>query len=156
LPRSFCNAARSECPFLSDAKTSYRVSFKFKVLFLAWKLLLKGQDKTKEEGTMKTREAARKGAYIGAGVGLVLFAIIGFLPGSFLGGVVGLNIAGGIFGFPLSSALLPRIIVGISMLLGIFVSALIFIMGSSIGGWLIGYVIDSLRAGKPVEAEAKR
>jgi len=99
---------------------------------------------------MKTRETARKAAYIGAGAGLVLFAVLGLLPGSFLGGVIGLNIAGGIFGFPLTSALLPRLIVGVSMLLGVFVSALIFVTSSSILCWLIGSVIDSLKAGKAV------
>ncbi len=106
---------------------------------------------------MKTRETAKKMAYIGAGAGLVLFAVIGLLPGSFLGGVVGLNIAGSLFGMPVSSALLPRLIVGISMLLGVLVSGIIFISGSTILGWLIGYVIDSLKAGKaaPVEVENK-
>jgi hypothetical protein len=106
---------------------------------------------------MKTRETAKKAAYIGAGAGLVLFAVIGLLPGSFIGGVIGLNIAGGIFGLPLTSALLPRLIVGVSMLMGVFVSALIFVMSSSILCWLIGSVIDSLKAGKtvPTEAEVK-
>jgi hypothetical protein len=106
---------------------------------------------------MKTRETAKKMAYIGAGAGLVLFAIIGLLPGSFLGGVVGLNIAGSLFGMPVSSALLPRLIVGISMLLGVLVSGIVFISGSTILGWLIGYVIDSLKAEKaaPVEVENK-
>jgi hypothetical protein len=110
----------------------------------------------KEEEKMKTTETARKTAYIGAGVGLVLFAIIGLLPGSFLGGVVGLNIAGSLFGMPVSSALLPRLIVGLSMLVGVMVSAIIFIAGSTIAGWLIGYVVDSLRAGKTVPVEAKK
>lgn len=104
---------------------------------------------------MKTKEMAKKTAYIGAGAGLVLFAVIGLLPGSFLGGVIGLNIAGSLFGLPVSSALLPRLIVGISMLLGVLVSGIIFIAGSTIIGWLIGYVIDSIKAGKIVEAEAK-
>jgi hypothetical protein len=104
---------------------------------------------------MKTSETARKAAYIGAGAGLVLFALIGLLPGSFIGGVIGLNIAGSLFGMPVSSALLPRIIVGVSMLLGVFVSALMFITASSILAWLIGYAIDALRAGKPAPAEAK-
>ena len=104
---------------------------------------------------MKTRETARKAAYVGAGAGLVLFAVIGLLPGSFIGGVIGLNIAGSIFGLPLSSALLPRLVVGISMLLGVFVSALMFIMTCSIACWLIGTVIDVLKAGHAVHAEAK-
>jgi hypothetical protein len=102
------------------------------------------------------REIAKKMAYIGAGAGLVLFAILGLLPGSFLGGVVGLNIAGSLFGMPVSSALLPRLIVGISMLLGVLVSGIIFVSGATVTGWLIGYVIDSLMAGKPVAAEVKK
>lgn len=104
---------------------------------------------------MKTNEMARKMAYIGAGAGLVLFAVVGLLPGSFLGGVIGLNIAGSLFGLPVSSALIPRLIVGMSMLMGILVSGIIFIAGSSVIGWLIGYVIDSLRVGKAVPVEVK-
>lgn len=104
---------------------------------------------------MKTKEMAKKMAYIGAGAGLVLFAIIGLLPGSFLGGVVGLNIAGSLFGMPVGSALLPRLIVGISMLLGVLVSGIIFISGATAAGWLIGYVIDALATGRTVAAEVR-
>ena len=104
---------------------------------------------------MKTRAMTEKMAYIGAGVGLVLFAVIGLLPGSFLGGVLGLNIAGSIYGMPLTSALMPRIIVGLSMLLGVLVSGVIFISVSTVAGWLIGYVVDSLRTGRIITAEAK-
>lgn len=104
---------------------------------------------------MKTREMAKRMAYIGAGAGLVLFAVLGLLPGSFIGGVIGLNIAGSLFGMPVSSALLPRLIVGISMLLGVLVSGIIFVAGSTVAGWLIGSIIDSLRAGETVTAEVK-
>ena len=104
---------------------------------------------------MKTRETAKQVAYIGAGAGLVAFALVGLLPGSFLGGVVGLNIAGALFGLPLTSALVPRLIVGMSMLLGVFVSALMFVSASSTAGWLIGLLIDALKVGKAVPAEAK-
>jgi hypothetical protein len=85
-----------------------------------------------------------------------LFAVLGLLPGSFLGGVVGLNIAGSLFGMPVSSALLPRLIVGISMLLGVLVSGIIFISGATVAGWLIGYVIDALMTGKAAPVEAKK
>ena len=101
------------------------------------------------------REIAKKAAYIGAGAGVVLFAILGLLPGSFLGGVIGLNIAGLVFGMPVSSALLPRLIVGISMLMGVLVAGIIFIAGSTLAGWLIGYAVDLLKAGRAVEAEAR-
>ncbi len=106
---------------------------------------------------MKTAgEMAKRMSYIGAGAGLVLFAVIGLLPGSFIGGVIGLNIAGSLFGMPVGSALLPRLIVGLSMLMGVLVSGIIFISGATVAGWLIGYVIDSLKAGKTVTVEAKK
>ncbi len=92
-----------------------------------------------------TNEIAKKGLYAGAGAGLVLFAILGLLPGSFIGGTIGLNIAGSIFGTPVSSALLPRLIVGVSMLLGIFVSGVIFVVGSSLLGWVTGYAVGTAK-----------
>ena len=99
---------------------------------------------------MKTREMAKRGLYLGAGAGLVMFAIIGLLPGSFIGGVIGLNIAGSIFGLPLSVSLLPRLIVGASMVLGIIVSGVIFVVGASLLGWLAGYVVDAVRYSRTV------
>jgi len=104
---------------------------------------------------MKTRETAKKMAYIGAGAVVVLFVVLGLLPGSFLGGVIGLNMAGALFGFPVSSAILPRLIVGMSMLLGVLVSAMIFIAGTSSLGWLIGCIIDSITTDRAMEAEAR-
>jgi hypothetical protein len=81
--------------------------------------------------------------------------VVGLLGGSFIGGVIGLNIAGELFGAPVSSALLPRLIVGMSMLLGILVSGLMFIAGSGTVGWLIGCAIDSVRAPRSIEAVAR-
>ncbi len=104
---------------------------------------------------MKTKETAKKMAYIGTGAGVVLFAMMGLLPGSLLGGLAGLNIAGSLFGFPVSSALMPRLIVGMSMLLGILVSAVVFIAGLSSLGWLIGCAVGSLRIERTVPVEAR-
>lgn len=104
---------------------------------------------------MKAKETARKMAYVGAGAGIILFAVGGLLPGSLLGGVMGLNVAGSLFGFPLSSSILPRLVVGISMLLGVFGSALMFIAGCSSLGWLIGWTVDSFRIGSVIKAEAR-
>ena len=103
---------------------------------------------------MKTNRMAKKGLYIGAGIGLVLFAIIGLLPGSFIGGVIGINIAGSIFGTPLSTSLLPRIIVGASMVMGVCIAGMVFVVGSSIAGWLVGHVIDTVKEGHSVAVEA--
>jgi hypothetical protein len=97
---------------------------------------------------MKTGEAAKKGLYVGVGAGLVLFALVGLLPGSFIGGVIGLNIAGSIFGLPVTASLLPRMIVAVSMLLGVLLAGVAFVVGGALAGWLTGYVIDAIRASK--------
>ncbi len=97
---------------------------------------------------MDTGNSAKKAALIGAGAGLILFVVIGLLYGAVIGGIAGLNIAGGLFGFPVNSAVLPRLIVGISMILGIFIAGIFFVGGMTIIGWLIGHVIDALKAEK--------
>ncbi|MBA4348430.1 MAG: hypothetical protein C0415_00360 [Thermodesulfovibrio sp.] len=105
---------------------------------------------------MKTKDnIAKKGLYIGAGIGLLMFAIIGLLPSSFIGGVLGLKLAGHIFGTPLGMAVLPRIVVGISMVLGVLVTGLVFVVGLSLIGWLLGQVVDVVRAGRTVGIELK-
>ena len=96
---------------------------------------------------MKDTNYSRKLAYMGAGFGVVLFAVFGLLPASFLGGVMGLNLAGMIFGRPLEAAILPRVIVAVSMMLGVMVSATMALMASSTLGWLAGTVVDTLKAG---------
>ncbi|MDP2278499.1 MAG: hypothetical protein Q8K51_09780 [Nitrospirota bacterium] len=102
---------------------------------------------------MKTGEMAKRGLYIGAGVGLVLFALIGLLPGSFIGGVLGLKIASAIYGTPVGIALLPRLIVGASMLFGMVISGIVFVIGASLIGWLAGYVVDAVKYSRVSELE---
>ena len=97
---------------------------------------------------------AKKGMFIGAGVGLALFALVGLLPGSFIGGMVGLNMAGSIFGVPLGASILPRIIVGAFMVLGVMVSGVVFVAGSSIIGWLIGRAVDAVIQSRSLRQEA--
>jgi len=103
---------------------------------------------------MKTNKMAKKGIYIGAGIGLVLFAIIGLLPGSFIGGVIGINIASMMFGTPLSTSLIPRMIVGASMVLGVCVAGMVFVIGGSILGWLAGHVVETVKEGHTAALEA--
>src|SRR5208283_1716600 len=102
---------------------------------------------------MKRGEMTKKGVYTGAGVGLALFALMGLLPGSFIGGVIGLNMAGRFFGIPLEATILPRIIVGASMVLGVIISGVVFVVGSSLIGWLIGHAIDTIRESRVTSAE---
>ncbi|HMK43079.1 MAG TPA: hypothetical protein VK445_02985 [Dissulfurispiraceae bacterium] len=98
---------------------------------------------------MKAKQAAaKKGLYIGAGIGLILFAIVGLLPSSFIGGVLGLKIAGHIFGLPLGTAVAPRFVVGVFMVLGVLVTGLVFVVGLSLIGWAGGTVIETLRERK--------
>jgi hypothetical protein len=94
---------------------------------------------------------AKKAAFMGAGVGLVLFAIFGLLPGSMLGGVMGLNIAGFIFGTPLTPGIFSRLIVGASMLIGIMVAGIVFVFGFSLVGWLLGHAVDIVAFRKKAE-----
>jgi hypothetical protein len=95
----------------------------------------------KEETKMNTN-LSRKTAYIGAGAGLVLFAVFGLLPGSLLGGVAGIKLAGLFFGLPLDPGIVSRVIVLASMLVGVVVAGIIFITATSTLGWLIGSILE--------------
>ena len=86
---------------------------------------------------------SRKTAFIGAGAGMVLFAIFGLLPGSLLGGAMGINIAGWLFGLPLHPGIVARIIVLVSMLVGVLVAGIVMITATSSVGWLVGKVLES-------------
>ncbi len=103
---------------------------------------------------MKETKYTKKLAYMGAGCGVVLFAVFGLLPGSFLGGVMGLNVAGTLLGVPVASGVASRIIVAVSMMAGIMVSGIMFITACTLGGWVIGTIVDGLRTGKNELAEA--
>ena len=86
---------------------------------------------------------SRKTAYMGAGAGLVLFAIFGLLPGSLIGGAAGLKFAGMLFNFPLEAGIISRIIVLASMLMGVVVSGIAVVTAAASIGWLMGKVIDA-------------
>ncbi len=92
---------------------------------------------------MKTSRS-KQGAYAGAGGGLVLFGLFGLLPGSLVGGAMGISAAGMLFGLPLEPGLLSRMIVLGSMLLGMMVSGIIIVTASSSIGWLVGQAFSNL------------
>jgi hypothetical protein len=62
-----------------------------------------------------------------------------------VGGVLGLSIAGALFGDGASTALLSRTVVGLSMVAGVLVTGLVFIGGLSCIGWAIGKVARTTR-----------
>ncbi|HUJ17154.1 MAG TPA: hypothetical protein VL197_04100 [Nitrospirota bacterium] len=85
---------------------------------------------------------SRKTAYIGAGAGMVLFAIFGLLPGSLLGGAAGIKLAGMFFGLPLEPGIISRVIVLASMLVGVMISGIAIVTAASAMGWLMGSVLE--------------
>ncbi len=95
---------------------------------------------------MRSGKAATKSAYVGAGAGLMLFALVGLLPSSFFGGMVGINIAGGLFGFPVTSDILPRVTVALSMLLGVLITGSVFVLCGAMIGWTMGNLIEAFPA----------
>lgn len=80
---------------------------------------------------------AKKGLYIGTGVGLILFVLLGFFPSAMMGGYVGLKLAELLIG-PGTAGVLVRILVALSMIGAVLVSAVVFILGGAVAGWMIG------------------
>ena len=111
-------------------------------------------NETKEVTNMKN-SIAKKGAYIGAGAGLVLFAIFGLLPGSLLGGAAGINIAGMLFGLPLDSGIIQRVIVLASMLVGVLASGITIVTATATMGWLAGAALQGSGSEKMAAAGSK-
>lgn len=114
------------------------------------------QDKTERKGDTKMKSSrSNQGAYAGAGAGLVLFGIFGLLPGSLVGGAMGISAAGMLFGLPLEPGLLSRMIVLGSMLVGVMVSGIVIVTASSSIGWLVGQAM-SMSVQNPVAAAERR
>ncbi len=88
---------------------------------------------------------SRKSAYIGTGSGVVVFALFGLLPGSLLGGAVGIKFAGMLFGLPLDPGILSRAIVLASMLVGALVAGIMIVTASSTAAWLLGRIVESAK-----------
>lgn len=105
---------------------------------------------------MKKIETAQKGLYAGTGIGLILFVLVGLLSGSLVGGLIGLKVSGLLFGMPLEGALLARVVVAISMLTGVFASAIIFIGGMGFLGWAAGFVYDATVNTEVKEAQLRK
>lgn len=95
---------------------------------------------------MKTElQKNRWAAYWGAAAGLIIFALVGLLPSSFVGGVLGLKAAGFLFGGPAEAGLASRALVGVSMIVGVMVTGLIFVTGSAAMAWAAAQIAAVLR-----------
>lgn len=97
---------------------------------------------------------SRKTAYIGAGSGLVLFAIFGLLPGSLIGGAAGIKFAGMFFGLPLEPGIVSRAIVLTSMIAGVLVAGIAIVTAAAAVGWLLGRIIEVAASEKAAPAVA--
>lgn len=87
---------------------------------------------------------AKKLSYVGAGLGFTLFALFGLLYGSFLGGVIGLNVVSVVSGPAAAGGVIARIAVALGMVSGILVACTIAVVSCTAVGWAIGYAIDSV------------
>lgn len=101
---------------------------------------------------MKTT-IATKTTFIGAGAGLVLFALFGLVPGSLLGGAAGLEVAGSLYGLPLESGLVARAVVLASMLFGVLASGITIVTATSAAGWLVGNTAETMFRSQTEAAE---
>jgi hypothetical protein len=98
---------------------------------------------------------AKQGAYAGAGAGAVLFGIFGLLPGSLIGAAMGINAAGILFGLPLEPGLVSRMVVLVSMVMGIALSGLIITTAASSIGWLLGNALNKSVQNSLAEVERR-
>ena len=86
---------------------------------------------------------AKKGTYIGTGIGIVLFVLVGILGGSLAGGAIGLKVATLVTGGPLQSGIVASVFLAVSMLAGMLGAAVMFTIGSAMAGWAVGSVVDA-------------
>ncbi len=98
------------------------------------------------------RTMAKKIAYLGAGAGLALFTLFGLLYGPLLAGVMGLQLTGMAFG-PAEFGVVARVIVALGVMFGVLLTALVCVAGSATMGYLIGLVIDVIKAIKSESSE---
>ena len=85
---------------------------------------------------------SRKTAYIGAGAGIVIFAIFGLLrqpSGRRLRNQTSRNV----FRLPLDPGIISRAIVLASMLVGVIVFGITIVTATATMGWLVGRVLES-------------
>jgi hypothetical protein len=105
---------------------------------------------------MERIEMSKKGLYVGTGIGLILFFLVGLLSGSFFGGLAGLKIMESIKGASLEPTLITRMVIVLSMLAGVLASAVIFIGGMGVLGWAAGFVFEANRKPQIAAQETAR
>jgi len=106
---------------------------------------------------MKNGNLAKRGTHVGTGAGLIMFMLVGFFPGSLIGGAAGLWITNMVMGEAAGASLIPRIITALSMVAGVVGSAATFVIGASVVGWAVGTALEAMQKESPAElAEARQ
>lgn len=100
-----------------------------------------------------TAKTYKRGIIIGAIVGIVVFLCIGIVPGSFVGGMIGLNMASILFDAPFNSELAPRLIVAVSMVMGVLLSALMIVSISALVGVVGTNLVAHIRAERKLSSK---
>ena len=129
------------------------------LLYIKGKREIKQQSSKLQKGrdAMKTRDnIAKKAGLAGAVIGLGLFAVVGVLYGSLIGGTMGLGIVNSVLGVAAGATLISRVIVAGSMLAGVIVSGIMFITVCTSVGWLTGYVVGAAKEPKATGLSAQK
>ena len=85
---------------------------------------------------------SKKLIFVGAGIGLAIFAMFGILHGSLIGGVIGLQISNTLFEAQVAMGMIPRIIVTLGILFSVMLAAVVCVLGASLLGYLTGLIMD--------------
>lgn len=86
------------------------------------------------------------GGYTGAGAGIAVFALYGFLPSSFLGGIVALNMVGAGVSPVAAAGVFERFIVALFMVLSVLLAGCAAGFAGAVCGRLMGTALDQVRA----------
>ena len=92
------------------------------------------------------------GGYTGAGAGIAVFALYGFLPSSFLGGIVALNMLGAWVSPVATAGVVERFVVALFMGLSVLLAACAAGFAGGACGRLVGTALDRVRASRPIVA----
>lgn len=105
---------------------------------------------------MEKGNLAKQGTYAGTGAGLIIFMLVGFFPGSLIGGAAGLYLSNLIMGGAAGASIIPRVITALSMVSGVMASAAVFVIGMSVVGWAAGTALEAMKGESSELAEARQ
>ncbi|MCC6747604.1 MAG: hypothetical protein IT371_08105 [Deltaproteobacteria bacterium] len=92
----------------------------------------------------KEHAATKWGTYVGSGLGLVAFLLLGAVPALLFGGYAGLMMAHLIVGAGPEPSILARVLTGGGMLLGLAAVGFLFLVAGAFLGTVVGYGVDAV------------